>query len=429
MVAREDQELLAEVARGTTMGELLRRYWVPALLSEELPEPGGPQIRTRLLGEDLIAFRSPSGEVGLIGEFCSHRGASLYFGRVEDGGLRCSYHGWKYDACGRCIEMPNEPSTSTFKNRIRHPAYPCVERGGIVWTYMGPEDARPELPQLEYLTVPESHQFVSKRMQHCHWTQSVDGDVDSSHVPFLHGPVLETRGEGKFGNQTAVWMLNDRTPRIQVVDTPGGLMLGSRRDTGGDDYYWRINHWLMPWYTMIPAFTGDGPLSGHAWLPVDKTTTCGFTFSWHPTRPLTDEERTQMKSGDANYAELVPGTYWPKHNRTNGYNADPPVAGAHPWQRLRNIQEQDLAMTEGMCGFVDRTHEHLASADVGVIQVRRRLMAAARQLASGGVPPGLDPEAFRVRQISIVLPKSQLDWPEAVRDAVVGRPETFVASA
>jgi phenylpropionate dioxygenase-like ring-hydroxylating dioxygenase large terminal subunit len=429
MLSAKDHELLAQTGRGTRMGELLRRYWVPALLSEELPEPGGAPVRVKLLGERLVAVRLQSGQVGLLGEQCSHRGASLFFGQVEPEGMRCSYHGWKYDLAGRCIEMPNEPPSSTFKDRIQHPAYPCQERGGIVWAYLGPPDACPPLPDLEYLSVPESHVFASKRLQACHWTQCLDGDVDSSHVPFLHGSVLERRGEGKFGHQTAQWMLRDRTPKIEVVDTPGGLMIGSRRHADPDTYYWRINHWLMPWYTFIPAFTGDGPLAGHAWIPIDDTSTWVYTFTWHPTRPLTDQEIAEMRRGNANYAELIPGTYMPRHNASNGYNADLDPSADTPFRRIKTIQEQDMAMTESMGPLYDRTKERLASADLALIQVRRRLIQAAKEVAKGGVPPALDPAAFRVRQLSVVLPRTVVNWPEAVMEHIEARPETFVPSA
>jgi phthalate 4,5-dioxygenase oxygenase subunit len=416
----EDFSVLAEVARGTTMGELLRRYWVPALLSEELPEPGGPQIRTRLLGEDLIAFRSPSGEVGLIGEFCSHRGASLYFGRVEDGGLRCSYHGWKYDACGRCIEMPNEPSTSTFKNRIRHPAYPCVERGGIVWTYMGPEDARPELPQLEYLTVPESHQFVSKRMQHCHWTQAQEADIDSSHVPWLHRELILEQAERSDG---ARCMLEDTAPQFHVLDRPYGLLVAARRVLEGREY-WRVNHWFAPWYTVIPM---DGPPYGlHAWIPIDRERCWVYGLSWHPERPFTREETDSWKRGEGHYAELIPGTYLPVRNASNDWSIDRTAQRTgHVWSGVRGNQEQDDAITGGMGPLYDRTREHLLATDAAVVAVRRSLVDRAHHLAQAGAADGVK-ETLRGRAVAAfrepgappadwLRDLAPLCWPEVTR--------------
>src|SRR5262249_21510721 len=200
------------------MGKLLRRYWVPALLSEELPEPDGAPVRVRLLGEDLIAFRDTRGRVGLLAENCSHRGASLYFGRNADCGLRCSYHGWKYDVAGNCVDMPIEAPTSAFRHKVHHTAYPCEERAGLVWAYLGPAERRMPMPELEYLLVPESHVYVSKRFQECHWTQGMDGDLDSSHVPFLHGSLLhaEQPANGSNGSQWEPHVAGDSAPEVDA---------------------------------------------------------------------------------------------------------------------------------------------------------------------------------------------------------------------
>src|SRR6266568_571750 len=196
MLKQADHQLLACTGPNTPMGKLLRRYWVPALLSEELPEPDCLPVRVRLLSEDLVAFKDSSGQVGLLGESCSHRGTSLYFASSEDGGLRCPYHGWKYNVCGDCIDMPNEPAATSFKDKIHHLAYPCVERNGVVWTYMGPPEKQGPLPELEYMVLPRDQVYVTKRIQQCHWTQGMDGDMDPTHVPFLHRGVLARLGGG-----------------------------------------------------------------------------------------------------------------------------------------------------------------------------------------------------------------------------------------
>src|SRR4051812_39961340 len=169
----EQNELLTRTGPGTPMGELFRRYWLPALLAQELPEPDCPPVRVKLLSERLIAFRDTAGRVGLMDEFCAHRGVSLWFGRNEENGLRCPYHGWKYDVNGQCTEVPSEPVESGFCSKIRLTSYPCIERGGIVWTYMGPTEHKPELPELEWATLPTSHTFISKRLQECNWLQAM----------------------------------------------------------------------------------------------------------------------------------------------------------------------------------------------------------------------------------------------------------------
>lgn len=235
MLSREDNELLTRVGPGTPMGQMMRQYWIPALLSSELPQSDGDPLRVRLLGENLIVFRDTSGRVGLLADNCSHRGASLFFGRNEEGGLRCVYHGWKYDVDGRCVDMPNEPAESNFKDKIRHEAYPCVERGGVVWTYMGPRQARPapkggsnatvelagvgpvsglpSLPDLEWNLAPDAqHSIFRITVRHCNWLQALEGDIDACHTSFLHsrwGPDDDPQGAPRqatrFGRQGNFW--------------------------------------------------------------------------------------------------------------------------------------------------------------------------------------------------------------------------------
>ena len=157
MLSREENEFMCHVGPGTPMGEYLRRFWFPALMSEELPEPDCPPIRVRLMGEDLVAFRDTNGRVGLVNNYCPHRRASLFFGRNEEGGLRCVYHGWKFDVNGDCVDMPSEPAESNFKDKVKISAYQCQERSGFVWTYMGPSDKTPQMPDFEWMHVPEEN--------------------------------------------------------------------------------------------------------------------------------------------------------------------------------------------------------------------------------------------------------------------------------
>ena len=216
----DDHHFLTRTGRGTPMGDFLRRYWTAALLSRELPEADGAPLRVRLLGEDLIAFRDSDGMVGLLGEHCAHRGASLYFGKNGESGLRCLYHGWKYDRDGNCIDMPNEPPHSRFCEKVKQTAYPCVERNGVVWAYLGPRDAMPPLPELEWLTVPESHVYVSKCLRECHWTQGMEGDIDSVHVGFLHQGVFAKRAEA-LNHRSAQWLVTNQTPVEEIEEIPG----------------------------------------------------------------------------------------------------------------------------------------------------------------------------------------------------------------
>jgi phenylpropionate dioxygenase-like ring-hydroxylating dioxygenase large terminal subunit len=419
------------------MGRLLRRYWVPALLSEELPTPDCLPVRVRLLSENLIAFRDSAGQVGLLDEFCSHRGASLYFGRSEGGALRCPYHGWAYNSRGDCVDMPNEPPSSTFKEKVHHLAYPCVERNGLVWTYLGPREKQPPLPELEYMLVPQEQMFISKRLQECHWTQCMDGDMDATHVPFLHRAVLAALGPGSApgGEQWTRTVQAEMSARMEIVKTPYGQMNISAKRLDEDSYCWRIGHWAMPWYTFVAAFSGDGPVAGHAWVPIDDEHTWAYGFVWHPTRPLSLDnraDRTLMHGPFSFTSDCAPGTYLPIHNKRNDYvEPDWPFANSRI-DRMRAFQDQDVACTESMGPLFDRTREHLGTADQSVIQQRARLVQAARALQKGVEPPAMNPADYRIRQFAINLPSAVTCWKEAraaVGDHIKAYPETFVASA
>jgi phenylpropionate dioxygenase-like ring-hydroxylating dioxygenase large terminal subunit len=420
---REEQELLARTGAGTPMGELLRRYWTPALLSREI-ETGGAAIRVRLFGEDLVAFRSPDNKVGLFAENCAHRGASLSLAKNEAGGLRCWYHGWKYDVDGKCIDQPNEPPSSQVCEKIAQPAYPCIEKNGVVWSYLGPREDMPPFPALEWTAVPEGHYYASKRFQECNWLTGMDGDLDSSHLNFLHGQetIAASPSHGRF--ESGKWMADDAYPKFEVVPRPSGFIHGARRNADEANHYWRIGTWLLPCFTMIPGFPGDLPMGGHAWVPRDDETTWCFAFSWHPLRPLKESELKQIATGWGMHSLLAPGSFVPAYNKSNGY-APPDVArdGQH-WARIKIFQDQDVAITESIGGAFDLTNETLGSTDIVIISARRRLMAEARALAEGK-KPRITAEDFRVRPISCVLPRDAKSWADAVGEAIDARPETY----
>ncbi|MFI6347574.1 Rieske 2Fe-2S domain-containing protein [Streptomyces sp. NPDC050560] len=436
MLSSTDNELLTRVGPGTSMGDMLRRYWVPALLGEELPEPGSPPLRLKLLGERLVAFRDHDGAVGVLSEFCAHRRASLFYGRTEsedsrDGttGLRCSYHGWKYDREGHCVDMPNEPPTSKFKHHIRLRAYPARERGGIVWVYLGPPELQPELPELEWAMLPDAHRYVSKRRQRCSYLQAMEGGLDSSHVSFLHSDAPlwsppwthQTRGPRRH--------LATGSPKFFVEPTGYGLLLGARRETDTGDHYWRITQWLMPWYTMVPRDEHE-PIAAHAWVPVDDETCFTWNISYVPEEPLRKEQYDYYRTGGHIHAELIPGTFDPVRNADNDYQISRVLQKADvSYSGIAGIAMQDSAMQESMGPVVDRSEEHLGSADAGIIAARRRLLAGARALAeSGAAPPGLDPATHRVRSTSVVLPK-ETSWVAATGDSRRADPALYADPA
>src|SRR5262245_56136289 len=319
MLSREENELLTRVGPGTPMGELFRRYWLPAMLATELPEPDCPPIRVRLLGEDLVAFRDSAGTVALLEAHCAHRGAPLFFGRNEECGLRCVYHGWKFDVTGQCVDMPNEPPQSTFKERIRLTAYPVREAGGVLWAYMGPPEQQPALPELEWTWVPAGHRYATKRIQECSYLQNLEGELDSSHISFLHRRFNQPSGPPT--GQQAATVTQDTAPRFTVLNTDYGMVVGACRDADDAHYYWRITQFLMPTYTMIPS-PPDAYLDCTVAVPVDDENMVGFTIAWRPEAPLSADDVARIESWTGVHTEVDPRTFQPVRNKANDYLID-----------------------------------------------------------------------------------------------------------
>jgi phenylpropionate dioxygenase-like ring-hydroxylating dioxygenase large terminal subunit len=421
MLSAEENAQLTKVGPGTLMGDLMRQYWIPVVLSSELA-PGGRVKRVRLLGEDLVAFRGPGGRVGLMGEFCTHRQASLYFARNEAAGLRCVYHGWQYEPGGRCVDMPNERPESCFQDKVVHPAYPCAERGGVVWTYMGPASPPPGLPDLEWAMVPPAQRFISKFWQDCNYLQALEGGVDPAHISFLHG-ILDARDDGLrqaldqaaagFGYVSQL----ERAPHIEVADTDSGLLIGARREAPAGHYYWRITQYLLPFHTMPPPETGSDPLyHAHVWIPIDDGSLVNWCASWHPTRALTERELAEFQAGSSihvmNYAPATNEAYGdirPLGNPANDYLADWEAQRTRKFFGVPGVGGQDKAITESQREY-DRSLERLGRADLGIIRVRKCLLDAALALRNRRQPlPGLDPASYRVRPAALVLPKDAPD--------------------
>jgi phthalate 4,5-dioxygenase len=427
MLRKEQNDLLTQTGPGTPMGALFRSYWIPALLADELPENECPPVRLKLLSERLLAFRDTQGRYGLIDEFCAHRGVSLWFGRNEDHGLRCPYHGWKYDYTGQCIEVPSEPVESGFCNKIKLKSYPLVERGGVLWTYMGAADKQPSLPAWEFANVPAEQRFVSKRLQESNWLQALEGGIDSSHVSFLHRGDLNTDPlfKGAKGNQ---YNLKDPRPVFEVVESPGGLYIGARRNADNGNYYWRITQWVMPSFTMIPP-RGDHPVHGHFWIPVDDYNCWAWSFDYHSLRPLSAEQIGAMKEGKGIHVKYVPGTYRPVANKDNDYLMDRAAQKAgKTYSGVEGFAIQDASLQESMGPIIDRTKENLVSTDNGIIMARHRLLRAAKALADKGVvPPGIEAAHQQVRSASVVLPPDQ-PFKEAAKEQLVVQPGRAHAS-
>jgi phthalate 4,5-dioxygenase len=421
MLTLEQNELLTRTNAGTAMGDLFRRYWLPALLARELPAPDCPPVRLQLLGERMIAIRDSDGRLGAMDEFCAHRGVSLWFGRNEEKGLRCPYHGWKYDVTGQCVEIPSEPEDSHYCSRVKLKSYPLIERGGVIWIYMGPPELQPPAPEWEFATVPIEQSFTSKRIQECNWLQALEGGIDSSHVSFLHRGGLNTDPlfKGSKGND---YNLNDLRPQFEVVDTKGGLFIGVRRKAEPGHLYWRITPWILPCFTMVPP-RGDHPVHGHFWVPIDDERCWAWSFDYHPTRALKATEVQAMEDGGGIHCKYVPGTFVPLANRSNDYLMDREKQRAGLlFSGVESIAIQDASLQESMGPIQDRTREHLRLTDRGIVMARRKLIEAATALREHGVaPPGTEPQVQKVRSVATVLPQDQ-PFHEATRDALQAAP-------
>lgn len=426
-LTHEQQETLVRVGAGTPMGALMRRYWTPILLSTELSERDGPQVRVRVLGEDLLAFRDSSGAIGLIDQFCPHRGVSLFFGRNEECGIRCTYHGWKFDTTGACIDMPSEPEDSTFKSRMRITAYPCVERGGLIWAYLGDPALEPPHPNYDWLHVPPSHIFWTKREQESNWLQALEGAIDSSHVGVLHRFELDhdRLHQDSVGPR---YMKADTRPRFFTADTPFGVAVGARRNADDANYFWRMTPFIMPIHQMVPPY-GDNPTGGHSFVPIDDTHVFSYSFYWHPTKPIDDELRASMEGGSGIHSVNIPGTFRPVANASNDYLIDRQAQkDRKTFSGIIGIAQQDAASQESMGSIQDRSREHLGSSDVGIIAARQRLLAAAVALANDGVePPGVLPGDQHARAGSILLPKD-VPFERGLHDVMMPPPGAALVS-
>ena len=405
-MSQEQNEQLTRTGPGTLLGDLFRRYWIPALLAEEIAERDGPPVRVQLLGEKLVAFRDTDGRIGMIDEFCAHRGVSLWFGRNEECGLRCPYNGWKYDVNGQCVDLPSEAEESGMRQRIKLKSYPCIELGGVVWTYMGPPELQPEPPGIEWAHVAPGRRFVSKRLQECNWLQAMEGGIDSSHVSFLHSGALKRDPlfAGSKGNE---YNLKDTTPEFDVVEFPGGLLIGARRNAEAGRYYWRITPWIMPSHTIIPPRAGH-PIGAHVWVPIDDETCWAWSINYHPSRDLTEKELLAMKAGKGIHVQYVPGTFIPLQNRRNDYLMDREAQKrGDTFSGVEGIAMQDASLQESMGPIQDRTRENLCPTDRGIVMARRRLLQAAAANLEGQPVPALTAAEQRVRSCAIELPREQ----------------------
>lgn len=432
---------LTRVGPGTVMGELMRQYWLPAALSSELVADGDP-MRLMLLGEKLIAFRDSSGRVGVMEHQCPHRCASLFLGRNEENGIRCVYHGWKFDVDGQCVDMPNVPPPQDFKEKVRAKAYKVRECAGLIWVYMGSRAQAPEMPELEALFVPEADRTVTILQREANWLQGLEGDIDTSHFGFLHAGHIKAEDfeEGHPARHTVA----NRAPEYKVADAGWGTMYGAYRSEPNGQMHWRMAHFCLPFWTQTPNADFADHVVAKAWVPMDDEHTLLISIYGGPAKGAT-YSTSKLKSGagipGAEGFDYLPNTtdwfgrWRSAQNAGNDWQIDRDAQRSNRiYSGIHNIVMQDQAVTESMGPIVDHEKEHLAPSDIMITRTRRRLLNAARAFAeTGAVPPGVDDAGifFGARAGSFYC-DGATDWLDAYRDklksALRWRPQSAQAA-
>ena len=397
MLSKALNERLTRVGPDTPMGNLFRSYWIPATLSSELPEPDGPPLRVRLLGEDLVAFRDSEGKVGLVDALCPHRLAPLFFGRNEQGGLRCVYHGWKFDVTGRCVDMPSESPESNYKDRVKAIAYPTYECGGIIWTYMGPPDKQPPYPDHELVRAPATHRFVSKTFQDCNFLQALEGGVDPTHATILHNVDV--------GDLSFLKNFHQTVAALEVEETDYGIFYAGLRNAKAGKKWVRGYHWIMPSYHMRAQVDSTywqyekmaPTIDGHIWIPIDDTTTWvyNFMYSHDPARAVSEQQVYDDETWSGRGPEDLDAQMRPNRNLSNDYGVDRQLQKTKTFTGITGINTQDFAVQEAMGSIKDRSREHLGTSDRVVVLMRKVFLESLDRLDRGEAPRGLDPALYR----------------------------------
>jgi phthalate 4,5-dioxygenase len=409
MVTKLENERLTRVGPGTPMGETMRRYWMPALLSWELPEPDCPPVRVQLLGEKLVAFRTTDGRIGLIEEFCPHRRASLWLGRNEENGLRCVYHGWKFGIDGQCVDQMNEPRQ--FASKIKAIAYPTYEMSGVVWAYMGPLEKQPAPPKFEWTQMAESHRAVSRVMEECNWLQALEGGIDTSHFTILHRALKKDAKQPGISPDNVG--IQGSAPSLEVDFTDYGYRYYGIRPLG-EKLYVRGYHFVMPFTQLRPPGPGKEEVHGHYWVPIDDHNCMVWNF-YHSygNEPIGNREVADM-SGNAYGTHVdTKNGFRSLRNRGNDWGIDRAMQKTETYTGIAGINQQDRAVQESMGPVVDRTRENLGPADKAVVATRRLLLEAMETVERGGDPPGVGNSYYEARAAELVVSKAD-NWRSAL---------------
>lgn len=421
MLTHEENELLTRTGPGTPGGAFMRSYWLPVALSSELPALEAAPLARRILSEDLVLFRDDAGRPGLLGLLCSHRCSDLSYARIEDGGLRCLYHGWLYDVNGKVLEMPAEPPNSTYKDRVRHTAYPCVERGGLIFAYLGPGEP-PLLPDYEFLSVPPDHRGLARSFLHCNWLQSLEGEIDPSHLSYLHRPLGKKDTRPVPGSSTPAdeFYKLDIHPKLEAERTDYGLRCFSVRYAGPGERYLRITNFVLPCAGFIvgnEGRIGEG-FNAHWHVPIDDHTHMRIDYSFNRVKPIDNAAHERQWA-----SELRPDGFLVR-NAENRYLQDRQAMKTVNFTGMGDyFPAHDAYATETPGPIHDRSREHLGTGDVCIIQARKLLLELIADVQAGREPSHVlrDPARNDMRDIAVVsavIPESldyRTSWREAVR--------------
>ncbi len=388
MMSQEQNDLLTQIAPGTGAGSVLRQYWQPAALSEELMSRR-PVVPVKLLGEELVLFRDNDGKLGLIGRHCPHRGADMCFGRREDNGLRCPFHGWHFDRNGQCVEQPGEPEGSQMYKNIQTAAYPVVEKNGIAFAYLGTGEP-PPFPALDCFAAPDSHVFAFKGLWECNWLQAMEVGIDPAHASFLHRFLQDEDPNAGYGKQFRDRAANTDIPmtqllreyprpEIKVEETDYGLRLISLRHMKDGRSHVRVTNQVFPEAICIPMSNEMTITQWH--VPVDDQTCYWYSMFTSFGKPV---DKTLMREQRLKEHRLP--DYAPLKNKNNnyGYNPDEQAALTYTGMGL-DINVHDQWAVESMGRVQDRTQEHLGRTDVGIIRYRRMLLDAIAKVKKGEI--------------------------------------------
>jgi phthalate 4,5-dioxygenase oxygenase subunit len=386
MLTREENDLVTKVTGDAPAGEMLRRYWLPAAWSEEIAEPDCTPVRVRMFGETYVAFRDSFGKAGLVDAACPHRLASLVLGRNEEGGIRCIYHGWKFDVNGRCMEMPTEPAEYNFADRVRIRSYPIRDAGGLIWVYLGPPELEPPFPAYDWTAMPREQLALMKYVERANYLQCAEGTIDTTHSWFLHRGVLRDW-------KTRTSVSEDLSPRLEAEDTPYGFRYAAIRRTNEDpdkQKYVKMTLYAFP-TTGIIARSLDRSIATlvQIFVPIDDEQTMAYSIMHSINGEPVDEEAIREN------LKLRPGIdldadFRPRFCTEDGWLQDRSAMRGGDWTGISGFPNQDIAVQESMGRIADRTKEHLGTSDVAIIRMRRRMLDNVRRVADGRVPIGLD---------------------------------------